>query len=159
MYAFVYFVHALMPFKKRQENTFPSLHNQMGWYVVTYTISLWWLGWALWLRLIKLFSKYCQWWHAAVSFIFTAISSMEYNTVSLVNPCGTCENIYIIIMPFDNWAGYTGFTLSVRLSILLSLCLQTKSCRLCIAHNTCQIHFIFRHLICQFQKVCCMLGF
>ena len=30
----------------------------------------------------------------------------------------------------------------------------TKSCPLCIFHNTSQIHFVFAHLIKQLQKVC-----
>ena len=49
--------------------------------------------------------------------------------------------------------GYTGFTLSVCLSVRL----WTKSCPLCIfynMYNIIQIHFIFAHLIKQLQKVC-----
>ena len=37
-----------------------------------------------------------------------------------------------------------------------SVRLWTKSCPLCIFHNTCRIHFIFAHLIEQLQKLCCM---
>ena len=36
--------------------------------------------------------------------------------------------------------------------------LWTKSCPLCIFHNTSRIHFIFAHLIKQLQKVCCVKG-
>ena len=52
--------------------------------------------------------------------------------------------------------GYTGFTLSVRLSICLSVRLWTESCSLCIFNNTHRIHFIFAHIIKQLQKVCGM---
>ena len=44
---------------------------------------------------------------------------------------------------------YTGSTLSIR----PSACLWTKSCLLCIFHNTSQIHFIFTHEINQLQNV------
>ena len=40
-----------------------------------------------------------------------------------------------------------------------SVRLWTKSCLLCIFHNTSQIHFIFRYLINQLQKVCCIFSF
>ena len=49
--------------------------------------------------------------------------------------------------------GCTDFTYSLRLSVRPSVCVQTKSCPLCIFHNTCRIHFIFTHLIKQLQKV------
>ena len=39
-------------------------------------------------------------------------------------------------------------------SVHLSIHLWTKSCPLCIFHNTSWIHFIFAHLIKQLQKVC-----
>ena len=45
---------------------------------------------------------------------------------------------------------YTGFTLSVHPSVFL----QTKSCPLCIFHNTGRIHLIFRDVMNQLQKVC-----
>ena len=52
--------------------------------------------------------------------------------------------------------GYTGFTLSVRLSVCPSVHpsvrLWTESCPPCIFDNTRRIHFIFAHLI--KQKVC-----
>ena len=58
--------------------------------------------------------------------------------------------------------GYTGFTLSVRLSVHLSVlpsvCASVPLCRelcpLCIFYNIYWIHFIFTHLIKQLQKVC-----
>ena len=49
---------------------------------------------------------------------------------------------------------YTGFTSSVRLSASLSVRLWTKSCPLCISHNTIRVHFIFAYLIKQLQKGC-----
>ena len=59
--------------------------------------------------------------------------------------------------------GYTGFNLSVCPSILLSICppvrLWTEVCPLCIFYNTHQIYFIFRHLIKQLHKVCCVKRF
>ena len=47
--------------------------------------------------------------------------------------------------------GYTGFTLSIGLSVCRSICGQNG-----IFYNTCPIHFIFTHLIKQIQKVCRM---
>ena len=59
--------------------------------------------------------------------------------------------------------GYTGFTLSVCLSIhpsvRPSVSLWTESCPLCIFHDTSRFHFIFTHLINQLQKLCSMLRF
>ena len=45
---------------------------------------------------------------------------------------------------------YTGFTLSVSLSVRL----WTELCPLCIFNNTCQTHLIFAHLIKTLQNVC-----
>ena len=71
--------------------------------------------------------------------------------------------------------GYTGFTLSVCYllyvwdpfglfdrvcrSVRFSVRLWTKSCLLCILHNTSRIHFIFMHLNNQLQRVCRVLIF
>ena len=60
--------------------------------------------------------------------------------------------------------GYTGFTWSIRRSVCLSICLfaylWTELYPLCIFCNSCQIHFIFTHLIKHLQKcVTCKLNF
>ena len=51
----------------------------------------------------------------------------------------------------------------LRRGVLILPCpsvrLYTKSCPLCISHNTSQIHFKFAHLINQVQKVCHVLSF
>ena len=44
-------------------------------------------------------------------------------------------------------------------SVCPYVCLWTESCPLCVFNNTCQILFIFTHLIKQFQKVCRMYFF
>ena len=48
---------------------------------------------------------------------------------------------------------------SIHPSVCLSICLGMELCSLCIFHNTCQIHFIFTHLINQLEKVCGVLSF
>ena len=66
----------------------------------------------------------------------------------------------LIIPPLNEVEdGYTGFTLSVFPSVCLFIRLWTECCPLCIFHNTIRIHFIFRHLINQLQRVCHLLSF
>ena len=56
----------------------------------------------------------------------------------------------LIIPPLNEVeGGYTGFTLSVRLSVRL----WTKVFLLYILYNSRRIHFMFTHLIKQLQKV------
>ena len=66
----------------------------------------------------------------------------------------------LIIPPLNEVeGGYTGFTLSAFPSVCLFIRLWTECCPLCIFHNTIRVHFIFRHLINQLQKVCHLLSF
>ena len=50
---------------------------------------------------------------------------------------------------------YTGFTLSVHLSVRPSVRLWTESCPFCILHNTSRIHFKCTHLIKQLSICIC----
>ena len=62
----------------------------------------------------------------------------------------TFDQLLVIIRPAKTKlkGGYTGFTSSVCLSI----CLWTKSCLLCIIHNTTWFHFIFANIIKQLSE-------
>ena len=55
--------------------------------------------------------------------------------------------------------GYTGFTLSVRPSVRLSVHPSRIPCPLCSRCSFGWIHFIFTHLIKQLQKVCRVWSF
>ena len=68
-----------------------------------------------------------------------------------------CRSEWFISLPGTDTRNYTGFTLSVRLSVCP--CLLTKWCPLCTFHNTSQIHFLFTQLINQLHKMCHMLFF
>ena len=59
-------------------------------------------------------------------------------------------------MKLKEW--YTGFTLSLRLSLCPFVC-GWKLYPLCIFHNISEIHFTLTYLINQLQKMCCVLSF
>ena len=54
---------------------------------------------------------------------------------------------------------YTGFTLSICLSVHPSFSSVDHPCLLCILNNTSWIHFKFTHVINQLQKMCSVLSF
>ena len=70
--------------------------------------------------------------------------------------CSTKLKAGILVSPFPS--ALLSVCPSIRLFVCPSVCLWTELCLLCIFYNTCWIHFIFTHLIKQFQKVCRMLS-
>ena len=66
--------------------------------------------------------------------------------------------IYVLLYPSLQLSWKGDILVSRRPSVRLSVPLWTKSCPLCIFHNTREIHFIFAHLIKKLKKVCSVKG-
>ena len=100
------------------------------------------------------FVCYCSMW-LCFSQGISQVFELLWTDVELLSPVTSWRNgcPHFLYPPLNKVeGGYTGFTLSVSLSVHL----WTESFLLCIFYNTQWIHLIFTHLIKQLQKVCHM---
>ena len=65
-----------------------------------------------------------------------------------------CSSVRLSIHPSVHYSHHNTIVFFSKTSVRPFVRLWKESSPLCVFYNTCQFHFIFTHLIKQFQKVC-----